>query len=173
MDVFEAIFERRSIRKFENKPVPEELILKILEAGRWAPSAGNVQPWEIVVVKNPETRKKLAYAALNQGFVAEAPVVFVVCVDLERAEWAYGGRGKTLYCYQDSAAAIQNMLLAVHALGLGACWVGAFYEDPVREILGIPSTYRPIALIPIGYPASKPGKTPRRSLKQIIHLEKF
>ena len=173
MDVFEAIFGRRSVRKFRSDPIPDELILKVLEAGIWAPSAGNVQPWEIILVKNPETKEKLAEAALNQEFIAEAPVVFVVCVDLEKAGWAYGERGKTLYCLQDSGAAIQNMLLAAYALGLGTCWVGAFYEEAVRKILGIPQKYRPVALIPIGYPASKPAKTPRRSLKQVVHMERF
>ena len=173
VDVFKAIFERRSVRKFKSEPVPDELIFKIVEAGVWAPSAGNVQPWEVILIKNPETKEKLARAALNQGFIAEAPIVLVVCVDLEKAGWAYGERGVNLYCLQDSGAAIQNMLLAAYALGLGGCWVGAFYEDEIKKILGIPRGFRPVAIVPIGYPASKPSKTPRRRVEQVVHMEKF
>ncbi|MGP3667081.1 MAG: nitroreductase family protein [Candidatus Bathyarchaeota archaeon] len=173
MDVFEAIFERRSIRKFTEKDVSEEDLKKILEAGRWAPSAGNVQPWEVIVVRSKELKEKLAEAALNQEFVAEAPVVIVVCVDLKKAERAYGERGRNLYCLQDSAAAIQNMLLAAYSLSLATCWVGAFHEEKVKRILGIPEDFRPVALIPLGYPAHKPLKPSRRKLAQVVHFEKF
>lgn len=173
MDVFEAIFERRSVRKFTGRDVSNEDLKKILEAGRWAPSAGNVQPWEVIVVRGRELKERLAEAALSQEFVAEAPVVIVVCVDLKKASRAYGERGRSLYCIQDSAAAIQNMLLAAHSLGLATCWVGAFYEEEVKDILGIPEGFRPVALIPLGYPAYKPEKPSRRKLNQIVHFEKF
>jgi len=173
LDLFEAIYGRRSIRSFKETPIPEEALTKILDAARWAPSAGNVQPWEFIVVRDGRLKEALAQAALNQEFIAEAPVVVVVCADLERARWAYGVRGETLYCLQDTAAAIQNMLLAAYALGLGTCWVGAFREDAVSRILDIPGRYRPVALIPIGYPAESPKPRPRRSLKSILHMEKF
>ena len=173
MDLFEAIYGRRSIRSFKETPIPEEALTKILDAARWAPSAGNVQPWEFIVVWDDETREKLASAALGQSFIAEAPVDIVVCVDLARARMAYGVRGETLYCIQDTAAAIENMLLAAYALGLGTCWVGAFSEEAVSRILNIPSGYRPVAIIPVGYPDEKPRPRPRRSLKEIVHLDRF
>ncbi|MBS7608290.1 nitroreductase family protein [Candidatus Bathyarchaeota archaeon] len=173
MDVFEAIRGRRSIRAFRETDVPQETVEKLIEAASWAPSAGNIQPWEFIVVRNPETKRRLAEAALGQSFIEEAPVVIVVCADEERSARGYGTRGKTLYCIQDTAAAIQNIHLAAYALGLGTCWVGAFREEEARKILEIPDGVRPVAIIPVGYPAESPSPRSRRPLKQIIHYEKF
>ncbi|RLI30265.1 MAG: nitroreductase family protein [Candidatus Hecatellales archaeon] len=173
MEVFEAIYGRRSIRSFRREPIPKEYLTKILDAARWAPSAGNVQPWEFIVVTDGKLKEALARAALNQYFTAEAPVAIVVCADLEKAYQSYGVRGETLYCLQDTAAAVQNMLLAAYALGLGSCWVGAFNEEAVSRILGIPEGYRPVAIVPLGFPAESPGPRPRRSLRSIVHMEKF
>ncbi|MEM2879689.1 MAG: nitroreductase family protein [Candidatus Bathyarchaeia archaeon] len=173
MDVFEAIRGRRSIRAFRETDVPKETVEKLIEAASWAPSAGNIQPWEFIVVRNPETKRRLAEAALGQSFIEEAPVVIVVCADEERSARGYGTRGKTLYCIQDTAAAIQNIHLAAYALGLGTCWVGAFREEEARKILEIPDGVRPVAIIPVGYPAESPSPRSRRPLKQIIHYEKF
>jgi nitroreductase len=173
LEVFEAIYGRRSIRSFKLKPFPEEALTRVLDAGRWAPSAGNVQPWEFIVVREQKLKNGLALAALHQTFIAEAPVVIVVCADLWRARGSYGLRGETLYCLQDTAAAVQNMLLAAYALGLGTCWVGAFDEEAVKATLEIPERYRPVAIIPVGYPDESPGRTPRRSLRSILHMEKF
>lgn len=173
MDVFEAIKGRRSIRAYREIDVPQEIVEKLIEAARWAPSAGNIQPWEFIVVRNPETKRKLAEAALGQSFIEEAPVVIVVCADEERSARGYGTRGRTLYCIQDTAAAIQNIHLAAYAMGLGTCWVGAFREDEARKILDIPAGVRPVAIIPVGYPAESPPPRSRRQLKQIIHYERF
>ena len=173
MDVFEAIKTRRSIRAFTEEEVSEEEIRKILDAARWAPSAGNIQPWIFVIVKDPERKRRLSEAALNQLFIEEAPVVIVVCADQERSGRVYGRRGSDLYCIQDTAAAIQNLLLAAHALGLGACWVGAFNEDAVRHVLNIPAGVRPVAIIPIGRPAVKPRAVFKRSLNEIVRYESF
>lgn len=173
MDVFEAIKRRKSIRAFKNVDVPEEDVEKLIEAARWAPSAGNIQPWEFIIVRNPETKRKLAEAALNQSFIEEAPVVIVVCADYERSARGYGSRGATLYCIQDTAAAIQNIHLAAVAMGLGTCWVGAFREEPVKELLKIPDGVRPVAIIPVGCPAEQPKPRPRRPLSEIIHREVF
>ncbi|MEM2386238.1 MAG: nitroreductase family protein [Candidatus Bathyarchaeia archaeon] len=173
MDVFEAIKGRRSIRAFLETDVPYEMVEKLIEAARWAPSAGNIQPWEFIIVRNPETKRRLVEAALGQSFIEEAPVVIVVCADEERSARGYGIRGRTLYCIQDTAAAIQNIHLAAHALGLGTCWVGAFREEDARKILEIPEGVRPVAIIPVGYPAESPFPRSRRPLKQIIHYEKF
>ena len=173
MELFEAIRGRRSVRRFQEKDVPQELITQLIDAARWAPSAGNLQPWEFVVVRDPELKKALARAALNQMFIAQAPVVIVVCADEIRSGSVYGPRGSTLYCIQDTAAATQNLLLAAHALGLGACWVGAFSEDEVRRVLGIPLGVRPVAIVPVGYPAERPRPPRRRELGEIIHHEGF
>jgi len=173
MDVFEAIMGRRSIRAYREMEVSQEIVEKLIDAARWAPSAGNIQPWEFIVVRNSETKRRLAEAALGQSFIEEAPVVIVVCADEERSARGYGTRGRALYCIQDTAAAIQNIHLAAYALGLGTCWVGAFREDDVRKILDIPVGVRPVAIIPVGYPAESPAPRSRRPLKQLIHYEKF
>ncbi|MEM3579633.1 MAG: nitroreductase family protein [Candidatus Bathyarchaeia archaeon] len=173
MDVFEAIKGRRSIRAFKDADISTETVEKLIDAARWAPSAGNIQPWEFIVVRNPETKKRLAEAALGQSFIEEAPVVIVVCADEERSARGYGARGRTLYCIQDTAAAIQNIHLAAYAIGLGTCWIGAFREEEARKILQVPEGVRPVAMIPVGYPAESPPLRSRRPLKQIIHYEKF
>ncbi len=173
MEVFEAIKTRRSVRAFTKQDVPNEVVLKLIDAARWAPSAGNIQPWEFVIVRNPDVKRKLAAAALHQTFIEEAPVVVVVCADQFRSERGYGSRGAGLYCLQDTAAATQNLLLAAHALGLGACWVGAFYEREVSEALKVPKGVRPVAILPIGHPAESPSPRPRRPLSEIVHYDRF
>lgn len=173
MDVLEAIKGRRSVRAFESREVSLEIVKKLIDAARWAPSAGNIQPWEFIVVQNRETKSALAKAALNQTFIEEAPVVIVVCADENRSSYGYGLRGKTLYCLQDTAAATQNILLAAHSFGLGTCWVGAFREEAVREVLKIPNGVRPVALIPVGFPAESPSPRDKRHINDIIHYEKF
>jgi len=173
MDILEAIKGRRSVRAFTDKPVPDEDIMTILDAARQAPSAGNLQPWEFIVVKDAEIKKGLAQAALDQASIEEVSVVIVVCADKSRSSSRYGSRGSTLYCIQDTAAAIQNLHLAAHALGLGTCWVGAFNETEARKLLNAPLNVRPVAIIPVGYPAEKPKPRPRRPLTEIVHRERF
>ena len=173
MDVFEAIKTRRSIRAFTKQDVSKEDVRKLLDAARWAPSAGNIQPWEFIVVRDLETKKELSTAALDQTFIEEAPVVIVVCANLILSARGYDIRGSSLYCLQDTAAAIQNMLLAACALGLATCWVGAFYEEEARKVLNIPNGVRPIAIIPVGHPAEKPEAPYRRPLSEIVHHENF
>jgi nitroreductase len=173
MDVLEAIKGRRSIRAFKSQNIPEEIVEKLIEAARWAPSAGNIQPWEFVVVRKPETKRRLAEAALGQTFIEEAPVVIVVCANENRSMQGYGMRGKTLYCIQDAAAATQNILLTAYSLGLGACWVGAFKEEEAKEILRVPSGVRPLVIIPVGYPDEAPTPRNRRPINQITHHESF
>lgn len=173
MDVLEAIKGRRSIRAFKKAGVSEEIIEKLVDAARWAPSAGNIQPWEFIIVRKPEIKRGLAEAALGQSFIEEAPVIFVVCANEERSSQGYGTRGRTLYCLQDTAAAIQNMHLAAYSLGLGTCWIGTFKEDEAREILKIPQAIRPVAIIPVGYPAESPSPRSRRTANQFVHHETF
>ncbi|MGB9914811.1 MAG: nitroreductase family protein [Candidatus Bathyarchaeales archaeon] len=172
MELLEAIRGRRSVRAFKPQNVPDEVVEQLIDTARHAPSAGNLQPWEFIIVRTPEQKRQLAEAA-RQAFVEEAPVVIVVCADEARASAGYGTRGKTLYCIQDTAAATQNLLLAAYALGLGTCWVGAFNEDDARKALKLPSGIRPVAMIPVGYPAKTPATRSRRPLSQILHYERF
>ena len=173
MNVLEAIKGRRSIRAFKNQEVSAEIVEKLIDAARWAPSAGNIQPWEFIVVRDPKIKRGLVKAALNQTFIEEAPVVIVVCADEDRSFQGYGARGKNLYCIQDTAAAIQNIHLAAYSLGLGTCWIGAFREEEAREVLKVPKGVRPLAIIPVGYPAESPSPRKRRPIDQIVHYETF
>jgi len=173
MDILEVIKGRRSIRAFKNQDIPAEIVEELIDAARWAPSAGNIQPWEFIIVRKPRIKRRLVEAALGQMFIEEAPVVIVVCADEERSSQGYGVRGKTLYCIQDTAAAMQNIHLTAYSLGLGTCWVGAFREEEARKILKIPRGMRPVAIIPVGYPAEAPTARMRKSTSQIIHYETF
>ena len=173
MDVFEAIKNRRSVRAFSNQPVSDKEVEKLIDAARWAPSAGNIQPWQFIIVRDPEIKHGLCKAALDQTFIEEAPVVVVVCADPQRSAKGYGSRGINLYCLQDAAAATQNMLLTAQAMGLATCWVGAFREEEARKVLKIPEGVRPVAIIPIGYAAEKPRVRPRRSLNEIVYRETY
>lgn len=169
MDVFEAIRTRCSIRSYLNKPVEEEKLNQVLEAGRLAPSANNRQEWRFVVVRDSETRQKLAEAACGQWFVAEAPVVIACCsVESEHIMRC----GHPSYAI-DVAIAIDHMTLAATALGLGTCWIGAFYEDQVRNILEIPKSIRVVELLPLGYPKTQPSSRGRKGLDEIVYWDKW
>jgi nitroreductase len=173
MNVFEAIAGRKSIRKFEKRSVDDKLIGVLLYMATQAPSAGNVQDWRFVVVKDDEQKKKLYKAALEQDCILNAPVVIAVCSDTKSIGLKYGKRGETLYSIQDTAAAIENILLSAYALGLGACWVGAFDEESVKTALGLPEHVRPYALIPVGYPAEDPKKPERIDFDNLTWLNKW
>ncbi len=173
MELFEAIKGRRSIRKFKEETPDEELIEKIVEAGIWAPSAGDLQSWNAVIVKDHQIKIQIAIAAYVQEFITKAPVIIVVCANQANAGARYGERGRELYCIQDAACAAQNMILSAYALGLGAAWIGAFKEDDIAELLDLPDYLRPVALIPLGYPDEEPEAPPRRSVKEVIYNEKY
>lgn len=173
MDILDAIKTRRSIRAYKSDDIPENDLETILKAATLAPSAGNLQPWEFVIVKEPRRKREIAEAAWGQEFIAEAPVVIVVGANVKRTSWRYGKRGETLYCIQDTAAAIMNILLAAHALGYGTCWVGAFSDEKISKIVGFPEHVRPVAIIPLGVPAEKPSMPPRLPLSEVVHIEKY
>ncbi len=173
MDLLDAIAKRRSVRNYKKQDLPSGTVEKLLEAARLAPSAGNVQPWEFVVASTQKTKMSLSQAAFGQKSLQEASVVIVVCADEKRAAESYGDRGKTLYCLQDTAAAIQNILLTACSLGLGSCWIGAFKEDEIRKVINAPKDMRPVALIPVGYPNESPNARPRRPVSEIMHKETF
>ena len=170
VDFWEVVEKRHSVRHFDAaRDVPPETVRKILAAAIRAPSAVNRQPWHFFVVRNPEAKRKLAAAAWGQEFVAQAPLVIAVCADPDRSAARYGRRGAELYCLQDTAAATEHILLAATALGLGACWVGAFDEGAAARALQLPSRLRPVALVPIGHPAERSWwPTPRRPLTEVV-----
>lgn len=173
MELSAAVKGRRSIRSYKPNDVSEEKVEMLIEAATFAPSAGNIQPWEFVIVRNPEMKKQLAIAAHEQSFMEQAPVVIVVCANEILSSQGYGARGETLFCLQDTAAAVQNMLLTAYSLGLGTCWIGAFEEDEVSDVLKIPEGVRPVALVPVGYPAKIGVLRSKRSMEQIVHHEFF
>ena len=173
MEVFECISTRRSIRKYLDIPVEWDKIGTILEAGRLAPSSGNIQDYNFIVVQDEDKRKTIAEASLRQHWMSKAPVYIIVCADLKKSERFYGVRGSRLYSIQNCAAAIENMLLTAHSLDLGACWVGAFDENVVSRVLNIPDSVRPQAIITIGYSDEKPTIPQRYPLTTVAFLEKY
>src|SRR5512137_2577951 len=145
MDVEETIKARRSVRAFEERDVPEEVMMKILEAGRLAPSASNVQPWHFIVVKDPEKRKILSEGKYAH-FLKQCPAVVVGCGDTEAApKWHQ----------VDVTIALQQMVLTATALGIGTCWIGSFDEEPVRKAIGLPPRFKVVAMLAMGFPRDK------------------
>jgi nitroreductase len=170
MDFWQVLETRTSVREFDpTVGIPPETVEHLLAAAIRAPSAGNRQSWHFYVVRHPAMRQALAAAAYGQDFVSQAPVVIVVCADAEQSAGRYGQRGRELYCLQDTAAAIEHILLASVALGLGGCWVGAFDERSTSHALDLPDRHRPVAILPIGKPAGKPSRrTSRRTLESVV-----
>ncbi len=173
MQLSDAIKSRRSIRSFKPDPIPKKDLNEILDAGRWAPSSGNTQPLELVVIKKENKKKELAEAARGQSFIAEAPVAVVVCANIPRTAETYGKRGRRMYILQDTAAAVQNILLKAYSMDYGTCWIGSFFDEEVSKVIEAPDWIRPMAIIPIGKPNENPEAPPRRNLKDIIHEETF
>ncbi len=171
MDVFEAIRDRRSIRKYLDLPVEWDKVGSILEAGRLAPSAGNLQAWKFVVVRDMKKRKLLAEAAGQQYWMEQAPVFIVIVGVFNKHERFFGQRGKDLYVIQDCAMAAMQMMLAAHALGLGTCFVSALQEEKVGEIILMRGGARPMGIITIGYAAEKPQMPLRYRLENFSYLE--
>jgi len=169
MDYFELLDKRHSIRSYTSQPVEDEKLHAILQAANCAPSAGNLQAYEIYVVTDATRLQALARAALDQMFIVQAPVALVFCANPARCSQKYGRRGTTLYCIQDATIACAFAHLAAAALGLGSVWVGAFDEDGVRRVIGVWEDLRPIAILPVGYPGEKPDTTSRRQLSSLVH----
>ena len=168
MGVITAIKMRRSIRHYKDKPVEEEKLDKVLEAGRLAPSAGNLQEWKFVVVRDKGTREKLAIAA-NSRFIKEAPVVIVACATITDCILKSGQLTYPI----DVAIAVDHITLKAVEEGLGTCWVGGFDEEEVKKILDIPDNIRVVTLLTIGYPKYVPGARKRKRIKEIVVYEKW
>lgn len=169
MNLFEAIHARQAIRKFSPQPVAEDALQRILEAANRAPSAGNLQAYQIYVVKSPELRRKLEAASGNQGAVAQAPVVLVFCAEPSRSASRFSSRGEQLLCIQDATIACAYAQLAATALGLSSVWIGAMHEpEIVKDLLRMSDGLWPIALLPIGFPTEQPPRLSRRSLADLV-----
>ncbi len=170
--MIESIEKRQSVRAFKSDPISDELITEALRMAVLAPSAGNLQARDFIVVRDEETKSRLAAAAHNQDFIRTAPVVVVCCANLERIQ-NYGPRGRDLYCLQDVAASVEHILLYAASQGYGGCWVGAFEETSVSAILGIPRHARPVAMVPLGVPEREGKRTSRLTLDEVVHKEKW
>ena len=172
MDVEDCIKTRRSIRKFLDVRIETEKISQILEAGRMAPTAGNLQNQRIIIVTDEDLKKKIADAALQQYWIATAPAVLVVASDHEIQNLHYGKKGE-LYAIQSCPAVIMNMILMAHSLGVSSCWVSAFDDEALRRELNIPGNISPQAVIPLGYPDEKVPIPPRKTLFSHVFIERY
>ena len=164
MDVFEAIRSRRSIRSFEDRPVEDETLRQVLEAGRVAPSAGNRQDWLFVVVRDAARRKAMVKACRDQAFVGQAPVIIVACATDPEYRMSSGLHISAV----DPTIAVDHMTLAATALGLGTCWIGAFDPGAVGKLLDLPKGVVPAHVLPLGYPAETPAARPRKAFDEVV-----
>ncbi|MFH1211082.1 MAG: nitroreductase family protein [archaeon] len=173
MNVEEAVRQRRSSRGYKEKDVRHEDLVKVLNAGRHAPSSGNIQNWIFLVIKNEGTRREIAKACLNQIWMVQAPVHIVICNDLVTAKRSYGERGERLYGIQNCAAAAENMILEAESLGLGTCWVGSFDNEAVKRILNIPGGVNPEIILTLGHPEGKTSMAGRHDLSFMVYFEQW
>jgi len=169
-ECLDVIKERRSIRRFKETPLNIDLIDELLSLAQMAPSAGNLQSRDFVVVTDKTTKKKLAAAALDQSFIEQAPVVIVFVSNIERASRKYGSRGE-LYAIQDATASVMTLLIAAQSMGISSCWVGAFDDFAVSDILSLPYNTKPIAIVPLGLADESPAPPARMELSKIVHKE--
>lgn len=168
MNVMEAIKERRSVRKYDSRPIEEEKLHAVLEAGRLAPSGNNKQLWKFIVVKDREKISAMVEAAAGQKFVGEAPVVLVACA-LDDHTMKCGQPAPTV----DLSIATSFMILEACEQGLGTCWLGSFYADKVKKLLNIPDCVQVVAVTPLGYPAEKPAPRTRKDIGEVVSYDKF
>lgn len=167
MELAEAIRRRRSIRKYLPRKIENDKLDRVLEAGRLAPSAKNLQEWRFIVVRDDGRRRRLAEAAKGQTFVGEAPVVIAACATMTDYVMTCGQLTYPI----NLAIAVEHMVLQAVAEGLGTCWIGAFYEEEVKKVLNIPPEVRAVALLPLGYPDESPVSSPRKKMEEIIAFE--
>lgn len=167
----EAIKTRRSVRRYKPTPVPEALLKEVLNAARLAPSAENSQPWKFVVVRDEQTKLRLAVAANGQKFMAQAPIIVVACGIPDEAFPTVGGYMSSHVI--DVSIALDHLTLVAHGSGLGTCWIAAFKEEKVREVLGIPEDVRVVAMTPLGYPDEAPERSPRKNLEELVVYDRY
>jgi nitroreductase len=169
MDVHAAIAARRSIRAYRDRGVPEDVLRRVLEAARLAPSARNRQEWRFIVVRDEAKRRALAAASKGQDFVAGAPVCLAFCANEDQYVMSCGQKAGPV----DTSIALAYVTLAAVAEGLGTCWLGAFHEDQVKDILGVPAGARVVGMMCLGYPAESPTARPRKPFDEVVRFEKW
>jgi nitroreductase len=164
MSLVDVVLNRRSIRRYEPKEIPRDVLDKILEAGRQAPSAANKQPWHFIVLTDSEIKKELSKGMFNR-FIKDAPVTIVGCAhkDMIASKWSI----------VSTTIALQNMVIAAWAMGIGSCWVGDFSEEKVKKLLNIPESWNIVALVSFGYPAEKPQPRKKKTIEKIVSFNKF
>ncbi len=169
MEFKDIIQKRRSVREFTDESVSDEKLRRVLEAGRLAPSASNRQAWKFVVVKDTNKRKALAQSANNQAFVGQTPIIIVAVALMPERIMACGVPSYAV----DLAIAMEHIVLAAVDEGLGTCWIGAFSQENVRRIMGIPDKYKVVTVMPMGYPAGETAARPRKPIEEVVCYEKF
>lgn len=171
MSVLDIIKRRRSTRRYKDDEIPEEVLFRVMEAARLAPSGKNLQPWKFILVKEKDLKEKLARAARGQMFIAKAPVIIAACGFPEQS---YAHMGNYMKSWPiDVTISIDHLMLQAEEEGLGTCWIGAFEEKEVKPLLGVPDDVRVLALTPLGYPDEVPRDRGRKALEQIISYDKF
>ena len=173
MDFKTVVKRRRMCRTYSDSNVPKEKLDRILDVASRYPSAGHTEPQEFIVVRDQRVKEDLGRAALGQMFVAQAPLIIVVVSDTSRSALRYGARGVHFYSIIDGAFVAMLILLAAVEEGLGACFVAAFRDREVQEVLGLPPDVRPIGIIPVGYCAEVPRRLARRSKARIVHHDRY
>ena len=175
MSEFDDIIKRRKmVREYvQGKPIPQGIVDKLIANAHRAPSAGHTQVQEFIIVQDPLIKEKLGESALNQEQVYDAPLLIVVCANTSRSVGRYGKRGREFYSIIDGAFASMLILLTAVNEGIGACFVGAFLDDKVSEILELPKYVKPIGIIALGFPAEDPGKFKRIDIAKLVHYEKY
>ncbi|MBI2543036.1 MAG: nitroreductase family protein [Candidatus Aenigmarchaeota archaeon] len=173
MNFFDAVTSRKPVKKYEDKKVDDKFIGVMLYMANQAESAGDLQAWEFVVVKNEDVKKKLYEAALKLDVVKNAPVDIVVCADLRKFSMKYHERGEYLYSIQDTASAITVMMITAEILGLGTNWVRAFDEDKVKQILSLPPDIRPVGILTVGYPTIKVETKRKTEYENLAWLDNY
>ena len=173
MDFYDVAKTRRSVRSYRSDPIPEEVLNRVLEAVRIAPSGSNRQPWRFIVVEDEDAKQRLVPACNGQSWIADAPVVIVACG--QNIHYNRGGYMGDMSVLVDVAIGFTHLILAARAEGLGTCWIGAFSNDEVRKTLGVPEDYYVVAVTPLGYPEGEPFKGPgsRKPLSEIASTDKF
>lgn len=171
MRVLDVIKTRRSVRRYKQDPIPEEVFSRVMEAARLAPSGKNLQPWKFIIVKDQELKDRLAEASRRQLFIAKAPVIIVACGYPDQS-YQYQGNYMTSWSI-DVTCALDHLMLQAQEDGLGTCWIGAFEEKDVKRILNVPEGVRVLALTPLGYPDEEPRDRGRKLLEEIISYDSY
>lgn len=173
MELDECIAKRRSVRKFSTKEIPKDMLAKIIKAGTEAPTAGNLQDWRFIVISDDAQKKKVAAACEEQEWVADAGIIIVVCTDIRDIERFYGSHGKEVYSIQDASAAAENMVLKATDLGLGSCWIGAFDDARMKEILTLPGFVNPQVVLVFGYSTEKLMEKSHFNVEDVVHFNQY